>query len=64
MGLIAPGAGLQAVTYLDEGQTVRQGNKAAFLAEGGLVLLALPGSVTPQVSVGERVRGAETVVAC
>lgn len=64
VGLIAPGAGLQAVTYLDEGQTVRQGNKAAFLAEGGLVLLALPGSVTPQVSVGERVRGAETVVAC
>ena len=63
VGLIAPGAGLQAVTYLDEGQPVRQGNKAAFLAEGGLVLLALPETVTPQVSVGERVRGAETVVA-
>ncbi|WP_162865357.1 phosphatidylserine decarboxylase [Deinococcus wulumuqiensis] len=63
VGLITPGAGLNATTYLDEGQTVRQGNKAAFLAEGGLVLLALPQSVTPQVSVGERVRGAETVVA-
>lgn len=63
VGLIAPGAGLNATTYLDEGQTVRQGNKAAFLAEGGLVLLALPDTVTPQVSVGERVLGAQTVVA-
>ena len=62
VGLIAPGAGLNATTYLEEGQTVRQGNKTAFLAEGGLVLLALPDTVTPQVSVGERVRGAETVV--
>ena len=62
VGLVAPGTGLHATTYLDEGQSVRQGNKAAFLAEGGLVLLALPEHLTPQVSVGERVRGAETVV--
>lgn len=63
VGLVSLGRGLQATTYLSEGQSVRQGNKAAFLAEGGLVLLALPASLTPQVSVGEHVRGAETVVA-
>lgn len=63
VGLVGSGRGLKATTYLSEGQSVRQGNKAAFLAEGGLVLLALPAGLTPQVSVGERVRGAETVMA-
>lgn len=63
VALVAPGAGLNATTYLEAGQTVRQGNKAAFLAEGGLVLVALPQSLTPQVSVGERVVGAQTVLA-
>ncbi|SEJ00784.1 phosphatidylserine decarboxylase [Deinococcus reticulitermitis] len=63
VALVAPGAGLNATTYLEAGQTVRQGNKAAFLAEGGLVLVALPETLIPQVSVGERVTGAQTVLA-
>lgn len=61
--LVAPGAGLNATAYLKAGDAARAGHKAAFLAEGGLVLLHLPPELTPQVSVGERVVGAQTVVA-
>ncbi|MDB5044515.1 MAG: hypothetical protein JWQ08_565 [Deinococcus sp.] len=60
--LVAPGSGLNATAYTREGDTVRAGNKSAFLEEGGLVVLLLPATFTPQVSVGERVLGAETVV--
>ncbi|MFB9992140.1 phosphatidylserine decarboxylase [Deinococcus oregonensis] len=61
--LVAPGSGLNATTYTREADTVRAGNKSAFLNEGGLVFLLLPAGLTPQVTVGERVLGAETVVA-
>ncbi|THF68206.1 phosphatidylserine decarboxylase [Deinococcus sp. Arct2-2] len=61
--LVAPGSGLSATTYTHEADTVRAGNKSAFLDEGGLVFLLIPAAFTPQVSVGERVLGAETVVA-
>lgn len=61
--LVAPGSALSATTYSRETDIVRAGNKSAFLEEGGLVLLYLPAAFTPQVSVGERVLGAETVVA-
>jgi phosphatidylserine decarboxylase len=61
--LVAPGSGLSATTYTHEADTVRAGNKSAFLDEGGLVFLLFPADFTPQVSVGERVLGAETVVA-
>ncbi|GGL96612.1 phosphatidylserine decarboxylase [Deinococcus aerophilus] len=61
--LVAPGAGLQATSYLRQGDGGRAGHKSAFLAEGGVVLLHLPAALTPQVSVGERVLGAQTVVA-
>ncbi|MDV6373541.1 phosphatidylserine decarboxylase [Deinococcus arenicola] len=61
--LIAPGAGLNATSYLKQGDAASAGYKAAFLAEGGLVLLHLPAELTPQVSVGERVVGAQTAVA-
>lgn len=61
--LVSPGSGLKATSYTRGGDTVRAGNKSAFLEEGGLVLLFLPATLTPQVSVGERVLGAETVVA-
>lgn len=63
MTVVAPGAGLQATPYLREGDQGRAGYKAAFLAEGGLVLLHLPVELMPQVTVGERVLGAQTVVA-
>lgn len=61
--LVAPGAGLNATSYLKTGDAARAGHKAAFLAEGGLVLLHLPPELTPQVSVGQRVQGAHTVIA-
>lgn len=63
LGLLALAGPLGAMTYLTEGAEVQRAHKAAFLAEGGLVLLTLPAHLTPQVGVGERVRGAETVIA-
>ncbi|UBV43040.1 phosphatidylserine decarboxylase [Deinococcus taeanensis] len=61
--LVAPQAGLRGLSFLREGDQARAGYKAAFLEEGGLVLLHLPGTFTPAVSVGDRVTGAQTVVA-
>jgi phosphatidylserine decarboxylase len=61
--LVAPGAGLQATAYLRAGDSASAGHKAAFLAEGGLVVVHFPAALTPQVSVGERVTGAQTVIA-
>ena len=61
--LVAPGAGLRATSYQQGGDEGRAGFKAAFLAEGGLVLLHLPGAFTPAVGVGDRVLGAQTVAA-
>lgn len=61
--LVAPGAGLRATSYLRPGDRASAGHKAAFLAEGGLVLAQLPADLIPQVSVGERVTGAQTVLA-
>ncbi len=61
--LVAPGAGLQATSYLKPGDGASAGHKAAFLAEGGLVALHVPAELTPQVSVGERVTGVQTVIA-
>lgn len=61
--LVAGVGGLRATSYLRPGDTARAGYKLAFLEEGGLVLLTLPAGITPQVGVGDRVRGAETVVA-
>lgn len=63
VALVAPGAGLKTTSYLKEGDTASAGHKAAFLAEGGLVLLSLGAELTPQVGVGERVSGAQTVIA-
>ncbi len=63
VALVAPGAGLKATSYLKEGDMASAGHKAAFLAEGGLVLLSLGAELTPQVGVGERVLGAQTVIA-
>ncbi|MFK7602204.1 phosphatidylserine decarboxylase [Deinococcus sp. SM5_A1] len=63
VALVAPGAGLNATSYLKGGDQASAGHKAAFLAEGGLVLLFLGAELTPQVSVGERVVGAQTVIA-
>lgn len=60
---IGLGRPLQPTTYLREGDDARAGNKATFLPEGGLVLLHLPDSLLPQVQVGQRVVGAETVLA-
>ena len=56
-------AGLQGTTYLKVGDDVRAGHKALFLPEGGLVITYFPLSARPQVSVGERVVGARTVMA-
>lgn len=61
--LVGGGSGLGAVTYARPGADVRAGHKLAFLEGGGLVLLTLPAEAVPQVSVGDRVTGAETVVA-
>lgn len=61
--LVAPGRGLRGVSYQREGDEGRAGFKAAFMQEGGLVLLHLPPAFTPSVGVGDRVTGAQTVVA-
>lgn len=61
--LVAPGAGLHATSYLKPGDSASAGHKAAFLAEGGLVVVHFPAALMPQVSVGERVVGAQTVIA-
>ncbi|BDP41991.1 hypothetical protein DAETH_19600 [Deinococcus aetherius] len=61
--LVAGRGGLNATTYVRPGDETRAGHKLAFLEEGGLILLTLPGHAAPQVSVGDRVTGAETVVA-
>ncbi|GGS30915.1 hypothetical protein GCM10008961_23240 [Deinococcus knuensis] len=61
--LVAPGGGLRGTTYQQEGDEARAGFKAAFMQEGGLVLLHLPAAFTPSVGVGDRVTGAQTVVA-
>lgn len=55
--------GLQPTTYLTEGDDLQAGRKALFLPEGGLVVTYFPPSVLPQVSVGERVTGGQTVLA-
>ncbi|MEF2278846.1 phosphatidylserine decarboxylase [Deinococcus sp. YIM 134068] len=60
--LVAGAHGLKATSYLRQGDEARAGHKLAFLEEGGLVLLTLPANATPQVSVSDRVTGAETVV--
>lgn len=61
--LAAPTGRLQARTYFEAGQPVRRGNKLAFLERGGLVLLTFGPQFRPVVRVGERVTGAQTVVA-
>ncbi|GHF53038.1 phosphatidylserine decarboxylase [Deinococcus metalli] len=63
VALVAPGAALDAMPYVKEGDRARAGNKLAFLPQGGLVLLHLPGHLTPLVTVGEHVTGMQTVVA-
>ncbi|WP_291431807.1 phosphatidylserine decarboxylase [Deinococcus sp.] len=61
--LVAPGRGLRGVSYQREGDEGRAGFKAAFMQEGGLALLHLPPAFMPAVAVGDRVTGAQTVVA-
>lgn len=53
---------LQPLTFVEEGQSARAGNKASFLPNGGLILVHLPALVAPQVEVGQEVRGGETVL--
>lgn len=71
---VAPRSGLQATSYLPEiselptdqtlnKHSLKKGNKALLLEEGGLVLVYLPASLLPQISVGQRVVGGETVLA-
>lgn len=55
--------GLQATAFAQPGDRVRIGNKAHFLPEGGLVVVYLPVDLLPAVSVGDRVLGAQTVLA-
>ncbi|SMB92685.1 phosphatidylserine decarboxylase [Deinococcus hopiensis] len=62
--LLAGGKGLGAITYAGEGDALNAGQKLAYLeASGGAVLLTLSAVLVPQVSVGDRVVGARTVVA-
>ena len=62
--LVAGGRGLGAITYAGVGDALGAGQKLAYLeGSGGAVLLTLPTAMSPQVSVGDRVKGAETVVA-
>lgn len=62
--LIAGERGLGAITYARPGDVLQPARKLAFLeGRSGAVLLTLPPQVTPQVIVGDRVTGGETVVA-
>ncbi|WP_309572873.1 phosphatidylserine decarboxylase, partial [Deinococcus sp.] len=47
VAVVAPGASLDAMPYLKEGDRARAGYKLAFLPQGGLVLLHLPTHLTP-----------------
>lgn len=60
---VAPRSGVQAMTYIALDEDVRKGHKALFLEEGGLILIHLPQQFVPQVSVGERLVGAQTPLA-
>ncbi|KQR27939.1 hypothetical protein ASF71_04980 [Deinococcus sp. Leaf326] len=57
------GGDAETLNFLRPGDPARVGNKAAYAEGGGLVLVALPEGTTPQVSVGDHVTGAETVLA-
>ena len=57
------GGSAETLNFLRPGDPARAGNKAAYAEGGGLVLVALPEGATPQVSVGDHVTGAETVLA-
>lgn len=57
------GSHAETLNFLRPGDPARAGNKAAFAEGGGLVLVSLPEGATPQVSVGDHVTGAETVLA-
>lgn len=62
--LVAGERGLGALAYARPGDILRPGQKLAFLeGRSGAVLLGLPAPGVPQVSVGDRVTGGETVVA-
>lgn len=61
--LAAPAGRLQARTYFEAGEPVRRGNKLAFLERGSAALLSFGPQFRPVVRVGERVTGAQTVVA-
>lgn len=61
--LLPLGRQLGATVYAAQGGGLRQGNKVAFLPEGGLSFVAFGSHLTPAVSVGERVLGAQTVLA-
>lgn len=61
--IVAPAPGLNTTSYLREGDQGRAGYKSAFLGNGGLVLVHVPSDLVPQVSVGDRVQGAQTVLA-
>ncbi|WP_261663615.1 phosphatidylserine decarboxylase [Deinococcus sp. Marseille-Q6407] len=62
--LAAPaGTRLVARTYFSAGEPVRRGNKLAFLERGALVVLTFGEEFRPAVRVGERVTGAQTVLA-
>ncbi len=63
VAMVADMAGLNAVAYANQGDTVQAGYKSAFLPEGGLILVHLPPQWIPQVSIGERVLGAQTILA-
>lgn len=63
VALVAPGAALDAMPYVRDGDRARAGYKLAFLPEGGLALLHLPMTRTPLVSVGDHVTGMRTVIA-
>ncbi|MEE2704209.1 MAG: phosphatidylserine decarboxylase [Myxococcota bacterium] len=58
-GLIAR----RIVCYVSEGDTLERGTRYGLICYGSRVELLLPRGCQPSVSVGDRVRGGETVVA-
>lgn len=63
VALIGRGDGQHLTPYLRGGGEAHAGHKLAFLPGGGLALLHLPEALVPQVGVGDRVVGTQTVIA-
>jgi len=61
---IAGAMARRVVTYVDKGDKTEQGKEIGFIKFGSRIDLLLPADVEVLVKIGDKVKGAETVLAC